>query len=265
MRESIQRIEATLETINEAIAGLQKSAELNSKSIEGLQVAAAQTDEVVEHVVEAFGMMHKSLVERGDTKNSSGRAKRSLILPSALKPAAGTTLADRMAAGALPVCEALHYAIATGDAMRAMHRRGRPYAALQPAGVTIQEVGVQLTAGEPVAITPYFSPEQVLGREIDLRSDIFSLGALLYEMLARAQSVRCAHQTRAPFRDSGWRASAAAGCTGGGSPTVMRCLEKKPERRIQRMDCLLAALKLEEIIAGSVARSDVRRGNLRSV
>ena len=68
LRESIQRIEATLAAIQESIAGLQKNSQLHSKSIEGLQVAASQTDEVVEHVVEAFGMMHKSMVDRGDAK-----------------------------------------------------------------------------------------------------------------------------------------------------------------------------------------------------
>jgi serine/threonine protein kinase len=68
LRDSIQRIEATLTAIQESIAGLQKSSQVNTKAIDGLQVAASQTDEVVEHVVEAFGMMHKSMVERGDAK-----------------------------------------------------------------------------------------------------------------------------------------------------------------------------------------------------
>jgi serine/threonine protein kinase len=68
LRQSIQRMEESLAAIHESIAGLQKSAQLHTKAIEGLQVAASQTDEVVEHVVEAFGMMHRSMEERGDTK-----------------------------------------------------------------------------------------------------------------------------------------------------------------------------------------------------
>jgi chromosome segregation ATPase len=68
LRESIQRIETTLATIHESIAGLQKSSQVHGKAIEGLQVAASQTDEVVEHVVEAFGTMHKSILEREDAK-----------------------------------------------------------------------------------------------------------------------------------------------------------------------------------------------------
>jgi len=68
LRQAVQRIEETQAAIQESIAGLQKSAQLNAKAIEGLQVAAAQTDEVVEHVVEAFGAMHKAMVEHGDAK-----------------------------------------------------------------------------------------------------------------------------------------------------------------------------------------------------
>lgn len=82
LRQSIRRLEEKLEqqaseiagihqtlaAIQESIAGLQKGAQLHTRAIEGLEAAASQTDEVVEHVVEAFGMVHKSMVERGEAK-----------------------------------------------------------------------------------------------------------------------------------------------------------------------------------------------------
>jgi serine/threonine protein kinase len=68
LRQSVQRLQDTVAAMQESIAGLQKGAQVHTKAIEGLHVAASQTDEVVEHVVEAFGMMHKSMVERGDAK-----------------------------------------------------------------------------------------------------------------------------------------------------------------------------------------------------
>lgn len=68
LRQSIQRLQETMAAMQEAIAALQKGAQVHTKAIEGLQVAASQTDEVVEHVVEAFGTMHKSMVERGEAK-----------------------------------------------------------------------------------------------------------------------------------------------------------------------------------------------------
>jgi exonuclease VII small subunit len=68
LRRSIEHIEETQAAIQESIAALHRGERVHEKAIEGLQVAASQTDEVVEHVVEAFGMMHKSLVERSDAK-----------------------------------------------------------------------------------------------------------------------------------------------------------------------------------------------------
>ena len=64
----IARIHEVISAVLQSIAGLQQGAQSQGKSIEGLQVAASQTDEVVEHIVEAFGMMHKSMVERGEAK-----------------------------------------------------------------------------------------------------------------------------------------------------------------------------------------------------
>jgi len=60
LRQTIQRLEQTLAAMQDTIAGLQKDAKVQSKTIESMQVAASQTDEVVEQVVEAFGTIHKS-------------------------------------------------------------------------------------------------------------------------------------------------------------------------------------------------------------
>jgi len=68
LRDAIRRIEAALAAIQESIGGLQLASQVHSRSLESLQVATSQTDEVVEHVVEAFGMMHQSMMERGDVK-----------------------------------------------------------------------------------------------------------------------------------------------------------------------------------------------------
>jgi hypothetical protein len=103
---------------------------------------------------------------------------------SARAPQAPVSLADRIAAGPLPLAEALHYAIAMAEAVRVVHGRSRVYALLQPAGVKLLDDGVQFVPCVPAPISPYFSPEQVAGRELDTRSDIFSLGAVLYEMLS---------------------------------------------------------------------------------
>jgi serine/threonine protein kinase len=173
----------------------------------------------------------------------------------ALKKGSVTSLADRIAAGALPLRDALHYAIAIAEALRAVHGRGRAYAALQPASVTIRDGGVELMPIGPALITPYFSPEQLQGRELDARSDIFSLGALLYEMLSGRKAFAATTKPALRFEILDGEPAPLQNVPPAVSRLVMRCLEKKPERRMQRMEILLATLKLQEIIAAPPARA----------
>ena len=66
--EEMAKAHEELAALREKLAALQKTAQVHTHSIESLEAAAAQTDEVVEHVVEAFGVMHKSLVEGAEKK-----------------------------------------------------------------------------------------------------------------------------------------------------------------------------------------------------
>lgn len=159
------------------------------------------------------------------------------------------TLAERIAAGPLPVPDALHYAIAIAEALRTVHARGRVYAFLQPASVTIQQDRVQLALAGPAAFSAYFSPEQVAGRDLDLRSDIFSLGAVLYEMLSGRKAFDAPTRPALRIEILDAEPEPLQSVPPAVARLVMRCLEKKPERRLQRMEVLLAALKLQEILA----------------
>ena len=99
----------------------------------------------------------------------------------------------------------------------------------------------------------YMSPEQVAGQPADARSDIFSLGCILYEMLTGERAFRgsSAGQTLAAIlRDhpkdvSEYRKNVPAGMIS----VVRRCLEKNPEQRFQSARDLSFALK--EIVSGS--------------
>jgi eukaryotic-like serine/threonine-protein kinase len=120
----------------------------------------------------------------------------------------GETLAARLQRGALPADHVLRYGSEIASALAAAHRRGVVHRDLKPGNVMITRAGARLldfglakpalsvslsdidvTASAPltaqgtlVGTYPYMSPEQVEGREIDARSDIFALGAVLYEM-----------------------------------------------------------------------------------
>src|SRR5207244_3302411 len=114
----------------------------------------------------------------------------------------GETLKERIRnEGALPIAEAVAYAIEIGRALEAAHERQLVHRDVKPQNVLIDEEGRakvtdfgiarsldletrQLTAaGRVVGTTDYVSPEQALGHDVTGQSDVYSLGIVLYEML----------------------------------------------------------------------------------
>ncbi|HSR10815.1 MAG TPA: serine/threonine-protein kinase [Thermodesulfobacteriota bacterium] len=161
------------------------------------------------------------------------------------------------------VAEALHYA----------HRRGVIHRDVKPSNIIVQPDGhikitdfgiahiedpsgaVQTQAGEILGTPAYMSPEQVLSRPVDGRSDLFSLGVIMWEMAtsqrpfkgenlaalfhAVTQEIPAAPETLNPMVPASL------------SGVIMRCLEKKPEDRFESGGALASALSgiLEEVSA----------------
>jgi eukaryotic-like serine/threonine-protein kinase len=180
----------------------------------------------------------------------------------------GETLAERMARGALPTKEILDVAIPLADCLAAAHERGIVHRDLKPSNIMINREGrtkvldfglakvldtrsdsagpypsgalthAPLTGtGTILGTVEYMAPEQLRGGVADRRSDIFSLGIILYEMSTGLR----------PFRGSGVAEQISAVLRDEPSPVlsltpdlssdlarlITRCLEKDPEKRLQ--------------------------------
>jgi serine/threonine protein kinase/Tol biopolymer transport system component len=123
----------------------------------------------------------------------------------------GDSLADRLQKGPLPLDQVVRFGAQVADALDAAHRQGIVHRDLKPGNVTLTKTGAKLldfglarsgvaadalsgstemptearpltTAGTVLGTFQYMAPEQLEGQEADPRTDIFALGALLYEM-----------------------------------------------------------------------------------
>ncbi|MBZ5586588.1 MAG: hypothetical protein LAQ30_31260, partial [Acidobacteriia bacterium] len=155
------------------------------------------------------------------------------------------SLAQLLAAGKMPLPEALRHAMMLAEALRKLHDQGRAHGALTPRCIILSDGGLDFLA-VPGAITPYTAPEALEGRGADPRTDIFSFGAILYEMLTGNRA----------FAGEGVELAAAlAGAppAPSGSPIVDRlvanCLAKEPAARWPRMQKVLMELKLLTVAA----------------
>ena len=128
----------------------------------------------------------------------------------------GDTLADRIEKGPLPLPDLLRYGAQIADALARAHRQSITHRDLKPANVMIAKSGAKLldfglaktlSAVQPLPTSSdatqqkpltqegmvlgtfqYMAPEQLAGDEADARTDIFALGALLYEMATGARA-----------------------------------------------------------------------------
>ena len=176
----------------------------------------------------------------------------------------GETLKERIERlGKLPLDEAAAYAIEVGRGLQAAHARRLVHRDVKPQNVLIDSEGRAkvtdfgiareleqdgLTAtGRVLGTTDYVSPEQAMGHGVDARSDIYSLGVLLYEMLTGQVPFRAENLVGVAMKHVNERMPDVQAkrpeVSSALAAVVERATEKKPDKRYPDMNAMLADLE----------------------
>ena len=203
----------------------------------------------------------------------------------------GENLRDVLNRGALPPRKGLQYGLQIAQGLAAAHAKGIVHRDLKPENLfvtnddrikildfglakllhrdgepdaTASTLGPKTEAGAVMGTLGYMSPEQVCGQAVDQRSDIFTFGAILYEMLTGERAFhgksRAETVTAILVGDPADLSGKVATISPGLNRLVRRCLEKSPDQRFESARDLSFALEaISDTANGLAMATDLRK------
>ena len=193
----------------------------------------------------------------------------------------GIELKDKIKSGPIPIKEAINIAVQIAEGLEAAHKKGIVHRDIKSQNIMISDDGkvkimdfglakvsggTQLTkVGSTIGTAAYMSPEQALGEEVDTRSDIFSFGVVLYEMLTARLPFNAEHQAALVYSVINETPQPVARFNNKVSQDferiVFKALAKDKEERYQHADDIIADLRRER---KNIEYAKVDQDNMRS-
>ena len=238
------------------------------KVLHGEIARSVGADRFLREIRLAAGLNHPSILALFDSGSADG------VLFYVMPAVEGHSLRDRLERdGRLPVAEAVRIATAVAGALDYAHRHGVVHRDIKPENILLQDghalvadfgIGKAMSGdgdrytqtGVTIGTPAYMSPEQAAGESVDGRSDIYSLGCVLYEMLVgeqpftgtSVQAVIAKRFVQTPADVTALR----EGVSGAVSRAVQRALARAPDDRFATAADFATSL-------GEIDTSPVRR------
>ena len=174
----------------------------------------------------------------------------------------GMSLKQKIEEGSLSLKDVANYAIQIVSGIQKAHEKGVIHRDLKPANIFITiddqvkiidfglakaaEQTLLTKSGATLGTVPYMSPEQARGEKVDHRTDIWSLGVVMYEMITRQRPFKSDHEMALVYsiikEDPLPVTDISPEVPGVIDTIVMKCLEKDPDHRYQQIDDLIQEL-----------------------
>jgi TolB-like protein/Tfp pilus assembly protein PilF/predicted Ser/Thr protein kinase len=196
----------------------------------------------------------------------------------------GRSLRQRIESGPLGVDEAANIAVQVAEGLREAHERGIIHRDVKPGNIMLTEKGLakimdfglaKISSGKDLTETAailgtavYMSPEQAAGKKVDYRTDIWSLGCVLYEMLAGRRPFEAGHDQaviHAILNEEAQPISVLRKDIPTEIEMILRkCLQKDPRNRYQDAAGLIGALRSVSGhgVSGSEAKTALKARHL---